>query len=451
MNPEQLVTTVRTRTAAFFASRPGAKRAAVASLILVGGATAAGGLVATTPQTPAEEPEERAWPVSVQHAAPATHSPVLSAFGRVESAAVTRLEARLAAPIAEVLVREGERVEAGQLLVRLDDAEARFDLVEREAEVTEARATLETTRNAAALTERTAEQQEALAAMADAKLERFESLFERGMVARDALDAVRREASLARIAVEQHRTELADFPHRIAQAEAGLRRAEVARDRAAVELERTRVVAPFPGPVATVEVARGDQVITGTPLLTLVDETSVELRVPVPADDAERLRGRLAEGRTATARVTLAGENIEVPLARLAGDQKDGSTVVDAFFRIDARYGGQVGRVVDVRLAFPAEEALVAVPVGALYENDRIYRVEDDRLVAMEAEVVGEADDAEGYRVLLRVPGIEEGDRIVTTQLPRAITGLRVKAVGGLEPGEQLAAQDAARPEPVAG
>lgn len=436
-------------------SRPGLKRAGVATLILVGGVTTAGALVATTPSTPAEEPEERAWPVSVQVADPAMRSPVLALFGRVESAAVSELEARLAAPIAEVLVREGERVEAGQLLVRLDDADARLTLADREAELRSVRAELERTRNAAALEARTAEDQADLLAMADEKLERFASLFERGMIARDMLDEVRRETSRARIAFERHSTELADFPHRIAETEAKVARAEVARDRAAMELERTRVTAPFPGPVARVSVARGDQVTVGTPLVTLVDEDSVELRVPVPADQARDLRALIREGRSAVAEARIGNEIVHLPLARLAGDQKDGSPVVDAFFRQDERLeveGArmQVGQVLDVRLALPAEDRLLSVPVQALYENDRIYRVEASRLVAMDAEVVGETEGEDGYRVLLRVPGIEAGHRIVTTQLPRAITGLRVRAVGGAAEGERLAAQGAPRPD-VAG
>jgi multidrug efflux pump subunit AcrA (membrane-fusion protein) len=272
------------------------------------------------------------------------------------------------------------------------------------------------------------------------------------MVAREVLDEVRRETSHARIAYETHRTELADFPHRVAESGARVARAEVARDRAAIALERTRVRAPFPGPVAAVAVARGDQVTVGAPLLTLLDETSTELRVPIPADEAATLRRRLAGGAEASAHVALDGNRVTLPLARLAGDQKSGSPVVDAFFRLGGADAGselaaQVGQVLAVRLALPAQHDLVAVPVQALYENDRIYRIEADRLVAMAAEVVGETDGADGYRLLLRVPGIEAGQRIVTTQLPRAITGLRVRAVGGAAPGERVAAQDAAAPD----
>ena len=334
------------------------------------------------------------------------------------------------------------------MLVRLDDVEARFALSEREAELMEAEAELATTRNAARLAERTTAEEEAMLAMSEARLTRFAALHEQGMIARDIHDEVREDAARARIAIEAYRTELADFPHRIAMAKARVQRAEVARDRAALALSRTEVRAPFPGPIAEVAVARGDQVMTGTPLVTLVDETSVEVRVPLPADDAESLRARIARGHDAVARMEVAGETVAVPLARLAGDQKAGSTVVDAFFRLDARHGAQVGRVVDVRVALPEEHDVVAVPIQALYENDRIYRIEDERLVAMDAEFVGEAADVEGYRVLLRVPELRADDRIVTTQLPGAITGLKVKAVGF---GAQQVAAQGERAAPALG
>jgi RND family efflux transporter MFP subunit len=406
---------------AWLSGRPRLRRAAAGGTILLGGLTVAGALVATTPQPPAEEPEEKAWPVSVQVVEPAERSPVLSVFGRIEAAATTDLEAPLSAPVADVLVREGQRVATGDVLVRLDDAEARFAVTEAEAE-------LASIRGAADLARRTAGDHETVAGITAARLARFESLFERGMIARADLDAVRREASEARIALERQRTELADFPHRVA-------RAEVALERARLDLSRTAIRAPFPGPVVAVHVARGDQVGPGSPLVSLVDATSMELRVPVPAREIGRLRAR---DDAVVAHTTIAGRELALPLARLAGDQKDGRTVVDAFFALPADAEAPAGQVADVRLALPAETDVVAVPVQALYENERVYRIEDGRLVGMDAEVIGETERGGDYRVLVRVPGLEAGARVITTQLPRAITGLKVAPVG-----ERLASRPA--------
>lgn len=422
--------TVSGRVRAHLRGRHGLQRALAGGLLLVAGLGVSGLLIATTPSTPADPPEEKAWPVSVQMVEPAVRVPRLSVYGRVEAAATTRLEAPLSAPVAEVLVRPGQRVAAGDLLVRLDDTDARLALREQEALAEDARAQLESIRNAADLAQRTAGEHEAVAAIAAARLERYESLFEQHMVARGQLDEVRQAASQARIEIEARRSALADFPNRIARAEAQLHRAQVAADRARVELARTRVTAPFPGPVLAVNVARGDQVMAGTPLLDLVDETSMELRVPIPADRAADLRAGLADGGGIEAEAELDGTRRLLPLARMSGQQKDGSSVVDAYFTLAADSGAQVGQVVDVGVRLPAQADLIAVPVQALYENERIYRIDDDRLVAMPARVVGEADGDAGYRVLVRVPGLAAGTRIITTQLPRAITGLKVAPVG---------------------
>lgn len=447
MNPEASSTaSLRARIGAALHRRPRLRRAGAGLAILAAGVAVAAGLIATTPQTPAEEPVEKAWPVSVEIVEPATRAPVLSAYGRVEAAATTSLEAPLGAPVAAVQVREGERVEAGRLLVRLDDAEARLALAAREAEAAEARAELASMRNAAQLAAGTADEHEAVAQLAAGKLARFEALFDQKMIARDLLDQVRREAGEARIALAERRSALADFPHRIARAEAQVQGAEVAAERARIELARTRVVAPFAGPVVAVHVARGDQVMTGMPLVSLVDETSVELRVPVPARDAQRLRRHLDAGRAVTARAELAGAPRTLTLARLSGEQRDGRSVVDAFFTLAPEFGAAVGQVVDVRVSLPAEQQVIAVPVQALYENARVYRIEDDRLVGMAAEVLGEIDMESGYRMLVRVPGLESGQRIITTQLPRAITGLKVTPVG-----ERLASHPEIRTDADAG
>lgn len=421
-----LVAFVRTR----LAGRPGLQRAGAGIAILALGLTTAGALVATRAETPAVEPDERAWPVSITEVAPGSRTPVLSVYGRIEAAATTRLEAPLNAPVARVLVREGERVAAGDLLLELDDAEARLLVQEQEALVAEARAQLASTRTEADLAARTAAEHEAVATLAADRLARFESLYAQRMVARELLDEVRRDAAAARIELAQRRSALEDFPHRVARAEAQLQRAEVAAARARMDLDRTRVTAPFPGPVIKVHVARGDQVMAGAPLLSLVDETSVELRVPVPARDAERLRRHLDAGRSISARVDLGGAARTLTLTRLAGAQMDGRSVVDGFFALTPDLGAAVGQVVDVRMNLPPEQDVIAVPVQALYENERIYRIENDRLVGMDVEVVGEADYAGGYRVLVRAPGLEAGQQIITTQLPRAITGLRVAPVG---------------------
>ena len=87
--------------------------------------------------------------------------------------------------------------------------------------------------------------------------------------------------------------------------------------------------------------------------------------------------------------------------------------------------------MVDLRIRLPEEAGVVALPIASLYENDRVYAVEDSRLQAIDVERVGELHTPEGeYRVLVRSPELYQGRQVITTQLPKAVSGLLVESSG---------------------
>ena len=90
----------------------------------------------------------------------------------------------------------------------------------------------------------------------------------------------------------------------------------------------------------------------------------------------------------------------------------------------------EIGRVIEMMVQLPQEPDTVALPVQSIYENDRIYRVENNRLKAVTiTRVGGFKTDAGEYRVLVRSPELLAGQRVITTQLPRAISGLLVETM----------------------
>lgn len=80
-----------------------------------------------------------------------------------------------------------------------------------------------------------------------------------------------------------------------ARAKSGLEQAEVAVQKARLELERARVRAPFSGRVADVRVQAGQYVRPGDPLMTIVDLSRIKVEVQV----LEGQVGFLASGRKA--------------------------------------------------------------------------------------------------------------------------------------------------------
>ena len=79
-------------------------------------------------------------------------------------------------------------------------------------------------------------------------------------------------------------------------------------------------------------------------------------------------------------------------------------------------------------LSLPPVVDVVRVPIQAIYGQDRLFVVEDDRLLAIPVERMGELQDADGqYSVLVRADRLQAGGRVMTSQLTNAITGLKVE------------------------
>ena len=114
----------------------------VVILLLAGAAAAA--LIATKAKPKPVAVAERAWLVSTTKAIPSRYAPSLTLYGRIESLWSSELTAGVAADVLEVPVVEGERVAKNSILVRLDDRDERLKLAQREAELKQAVARIET-------------------------------------------------------------------------------------------------------------------------------------------------------------------------------------------------------------------------------------------------------------------------------------------------------------------
>jgi hypothetical protein len=76
----------------------------------------------------------------------------------------------------------------------------------------------------------------------------------------------------------------------------------------------------------------------------------------------------------------------------------------------------------------PRKSGVIAVPYQAIYGNSTIYVVAEDRIQAVEVATLGQLKNEQGQVLLLiQSDEIEIGSRIVTTHLPNAVSGLKVR------------------------
>lgn len=194
--------------------------------------------------------------------------------GRVRSPIRPQVAATTTGTVMRILAREGERVARGEVLVQLDDAQAK-------AEVAEARAALASVRgHAQAARERAA----TTLAQAERDLERT-----RGLVEAGALSA--RELEVATKAVDDARADVAGANARTGtDAFAEEERARAALEAAETRLADRRVRAPATAMVIARLVDPGDVVVPGQPLIELAFADRPEIVAYANEDNLADLR-----------------------------------------------------------------------------------------------------------------------------------------------------------------
>lgn len=316
---------------------------------------------------------------------------VNSRAGTITSRLRAQLSPGVAGNVAEIFVRKGDTVAAGQLLLRLDDADYR-------AQVSIATKALATAR--------AAEKEAAVqAAQAERDLARAAALAAEKAVSVAELETRRtaRDAALAAVATAGER---------IRQAAASIEAAQAA-------LDKTRVFSPFDGVVADVSTERGEWLspsppgVLIPPVIDLIAPDSVYVSAPIDEVDLARLRIDLP------VRITIdAAKDSSFPgrLARLSAyvsDQRGENRTIEIEAEFDdprTALAYPPGATADVEIILEARESVIRIPTYALLEGDRVLVLEGDRLVAR-AVRTGLAN-WEHTEIL---DGLREGEAVVTS------------------------------------
>jgi membrane fusion protein, multidrug efflux system len=228
-----------------------------------------------------------------------------NAYTAVETAQVTPAVGGI---VSEVRVTDTSYVRRGDVLVVLDDIDARLALVQAEAELGRARRRVRSyaandASLAAQLAARASDEKRAMADLERATIDltRRENLEASGSVSGDELTKARNAYEIAKAALAQARSNYsAAMGARSANAvliedatedtnpEVLLARAR--RDQAQVNLDRTVIRAPVDGVVAKRSVQVGQQIQPGTPVLAIVPVKEVHVDANFKEGQLERVR-----------------------------------------------------------------------------------------------------------------------------------------------------------------
>lgn len=246
------------------------------------------------------------------------------------------------------------------------------------------------------------------------------------------------EAGLARVTLERQQV-LVDrghiSPQRLdevaANERAALSSAAAARASAqalAVRLELASLTAPFDGVITARHLDEGAIAPPGAPVVTLVEDGRLEMRVSIPAAESVRLE----PGRSYP--VEFAQGRVEARLRAVTGVIEREQRAVTAVFDLDAGDGAVSGSVGRILVRTELTERGFWAPVTALAEGRRglwsMYVLTPDngafRLEPRPVEVL----HAEGDTVYVR-GAVNDGDAVLAAGVSRVAPGQRVRPEGG--------------------
>jgi HlyD family secretion protein len=313
--------------------------------------------------------------------------------GTVKACRRARLAPSLGGQIAVLAVSEGQRVEAGALLLELwnQDLTAQVVLAEREAEAAGSKA------EAACLK----------AAQAGREARRLTTLRERGVASVDALDKATTEASALQADCQAARASA-----KVQQARIGVARANLAK---------TRLTAPFAGVVAEVTgelhefVTPSPPGIPTPPAVDLIDDSCFHVSAPIDEVDASEV----AVGQPARIGLDAFGEH------RLAGRvrriapyvldlEKQARTV-----EIEVEITGDghrdrllAGYSADAEIVTEGREGVLRIPTESIMEGNRVYLFDAPAGVLRRREIETGLSNWSWTEVR---SGLAAGDRVVVS------------------------------------
>ena len=294
----------------------------------------------------------------------------------------TVVKARVAGRLAEVLVREGDKVTKDQVL-------ARFETSELQSKVNERQSALDAARADARWTARDRADKETLAS--------------RNIVSQSAADQAR--------SASENKASM------VAVAEAQL---EVARK----NLLDTVVLAPFDGVVGERIANQGESLPIDGKILALLDTSHVEIAAQMPAADVVRLR----VGQAAVATLEGFGDkSFAGKITRISPTAQAGSRSIPVYVEILDKNEGLRGGLFGMGTVTVMEKAhALAVPSAAMRKDDEgefVLAIENDTLVRKPVGAIRTWSRGE----LVEIKGLAEGMQIVAAPLPGLKAGQKVK------------------------
>ncbi len=412
-------------------------RIVICALILALGAVAMVVLSKMKKRPPESPRVERPLRVEAVRVVPGTARVYLAGLGRAKPLDQVVISAEVSGKVVEIHpgLEPGQVIPKGDLLFEIDPRDYLAAVREAEASVAQAQASLKQLRMKQRTDRVRLKRARRNMELARREYERTRRLFEQDQVGtRSAVEKTERAYNSARDLVDQLSLTVKLYPQRIQEAESALSAARARLARARTALERCRVKAPFEGRVVSASVEKDQFVSASQPLLTLADDSVLEIQVSLNSDEVAQWLTFLPGSHQnkgawfppiarvpCEIRSTQGGGNMwQGTLHRVVGFHEKTRTVTVAV-RVTAQQARAsspdrlplvAGMFCSVRIPGKTLENVVVLPRHAVSFENTVYRVVNGRLKTTPVQVARIETDT-----VYITGGLSAGDTVITTRL----------------------------------
>jgi HlyD family secretion protein len=387
-------------------------------------------------------------PVRVESGGASLGESVLSASGYVVAHHKIAVGAKVMGRVAWIGVEKGDRVQDGQVLVRLEDSEFRAQVNQAQANLAAAQARLDRLRTGSRPEEKLKDkaavlQAEANLKNAEAEYQRTESLYRSGVASKSDYDRAlaQRDTAAAQVQAARQSSAMTDIGPRkedITAAAAEVQQMRAALDYANTQLAATEIKAPVTGTVLERIVERGEMVSPSafggsgarTSVVDLADLTDLQVELDISQTDFARLKP--------SQRVEIIPEaypNLRFSgfIEEIAPEANRAKSTVQVKVKVE-NPNEQLRPEMNARVNFLADKApsgdgktiaRVLVPKTAVVKKDNgafVFVVKSNRVEQRTIRTGEESGDA--YVVL---DGLSGNETVAVTEVEKLRDGARVK------------------------
>ena len=313
----------------------------------------------------------------------------LAISGTVKALNYAVIKARVAGELKEITVREGDSVNAGQVLARIDPVEYQRRFEQAQEQASAAKSQME---------------------IAQRQWDTNKALVDQGFISKTALD-----------------NSLASFQGAVASHKAAIAGADVARK----SLDDSVLRAPFSGVIAVRAAQLGERVGIDAKVLELVDLRQLEVEAPLSPSDSLDVK----MGQTAQLQIEDRAELVTAHVTRMSPSAQAGSRSVLVYLTLDQpaglRHGlfakGTLGLVKSQVLAVPLTSVRTDHPSPYVQVVEKVGEVTQVRHQTVEMGIRGNEASGKDPQEWVAVKGLAVGSLVLKGQVGAMREGMVVR------------------------